>query len=451
VFVAALLICGEPTAPHSLAFGQEPDPDLVAIPVTGTERLEWDQFASSATELARLRFVIYVDNAPIDAADVACGSEPGPAGFSCSAQLPSLTPGPHFVDVSAVRVTPESEESPRSAAISLLVKDTSEITKASPAGAHGTFVTTDGIKLNTSILATGLVDATDLAVLGGGRIAIAERAGRIRLFEPGAGSLGIAATLTDLDASAPGSGLLAIAASGRFDPTGTIYVVYTTARGTRLARYAADDHGLSARAILLDGLPVSTANPHMSMRIGPDRKLYLALDDGGDAERVDDLGSMSGKVLRLNLDGTTPSDSGSRVYATGLNHPTAMAWSADASMFWISGFDSAGLESLNQMAGVATATRRDTAAQFRLPSSTGKPAVLTYQSESRSPLNGNLLIAGDRSRSILRARIAAKRTIERAESLFDGTIDGVRAMALDPSGAIYMCTANSLIRIAVQN
>lgn len=443
----AILICGNATADHSLAFGQEPDPTVIVV--TGTERLGWDQSATSAIDLATISFIIYVDDVPFDVESADCNSRPPTLVFRCSSPLPPLTPGRHVVDVAALRNSIEFA-SPRSTPINLLVMPSGAGAVAGKTRAS-TFITGDGIRLSASVVATGIEDATDLALIGRGRIAIAERGGRIRLYEPGTSSLSVAATLPDLDASAPGSGLLTIAANGKFDPEGAVYVVYTTATGGRLARFAADDRGFTARATLLDGLPLSRSHPHASLRIGPDQKLYLGLDDGGIASSVGDLGSLSGKVLRLNLDGTTPVDAVGRLYAGGLNHPTSMTWSASPSLFWLSGLDAAGIEDLQQKAVTASTTNKDAARRYSFPLSMGESAMVLYRGDKRSTLNGNLLIAGSRARSILRVQISATGSIEKTEWLFDSLFVDVRAMVIDDTGAIYACSGNSLIRIAVQD
>jgi hypothetical protein len=42
------------------------------------------------------------------------------------------------------------------------------------------------------------------------------------------------------------------------------------------------------------------AEPAASLRFGPDRRLYAAFDDGGEARQAGDAASPNGKILRLN-------------------------------------------------------------------------------------------------------------------------------------------------------
>jgi glucose/arabinose dehydrogenase len=88
--------------------------------------------------------------------------------------------------------------------------------------------------------------------------------------------------------------------------------------------------------VLLDGVTAATPSASAALRFGPDGKLYAAFDDGGDAQRRGDAASLNGKVLRLNTDGTTPSDpaSATPIYAGGYGSPVAMDWDPPTATLW---------------------------------------------------------------------------------------------------------------------
>ena len=71
--------------------------------------------------------------------------------------------------------------------------------------------------------------------------------------------------------------------------------------------------------------------------ISPDNKLWVHMADGFQAFKAQDLNSFKGKILRMNLDGTAPSDNpfytganGARdyIYAYGFRNPFGGAWRA---------------------------------------------------------------------------------------------------------------------------
>ena len=66
----------------------------------GHEQLVWEHWASSSEELARTRFVAYVDGGGHPLPAVTCASDAGPRWFECTSPLPALTPGVHEIKIS---------------------------------------------------------------------------------------------------------------------------------------------------------------------------------------------------------------------------------------------------------------------------------------------------------------------------------------------------------------
>src|SRR5262245_61513112 len=67
--------------------------------ITGNERVGWQQAAASSAELSTFRYNIYIDNVPVEMQGVTCGNASTSTGFSCSARLPSMTPGRHVLEI----------------------------------------------------------------------------------------------------------------------------------------------------------------------------------------------------------------------------------------------------------------------------------------------------------------------------------------------------------------
>lgn len=91
--------------------------------------------------------------------------------------------------------------------------------------------------------------------------------------------------------------------------------------------------------LTMPGEPMGQSHQISNVTIGPDGKLYVHLGDGFDAATALNLDSYRGKILRLNLNGSAPSDnpfynsgnginSRDYVFARGLRNPFGGAWRA---------------------------------------------------------------------------------------------------------------------------
>jgi len=98
-------------------------------------------------------------------------------------------------------------------------------------------------------------------------------------------------------------------ASNRF-----VYLAYTVDSDaglmTRIARFKETPEGLKEMKLIFQGFPGSDKPKHFGCRMafGLDGKLYFTLGERGEGKRAQDLMDLNGKTLRLNEDGTLPSD-----------------------------------------------------------------------------------------------------------------------------------------------
>ena len=200
----------------------------------------------------------------------------------------------------------------------------------------------DGVALRASVVATASTSPTDLAFAPDGRIFVAERAGTHsrRPRRPPAQRTGRSRWPTR---SARTDSCWRSRSTRQFDRTHHVFAIYTApdahpaTRRSRSRAFARCRDTLGDRAVLLDGVAASSPSPSAALRFGPDGKLYAAFDDGGDARRRQDAGSLNGKVLRLNADGTTPADArgATPVYADGYGSPVAIDWDPPTATLWV--------------------------------------------------------------------------------------------------------------------
>ena len=105
----------------------------------------------------------------------------------------------------------------------------------------------------------------------------------------------------------------------------------------KIIRITESDNKLSDTEIIFDNIPGSSFTNGGFLKFGPDKKLYVGTGTVSDASHLpQDLKSLSGKILRLNDDGTIPDDnpfSNSPVYSLGFRNPQGMTWDDDGNFY----------------------------------------------------------------------------------------------------------------------
>jgi glucose/arabinose dehydrogenase len=319
-------------------------------------------------------------------------------------------------------------------------------------------LTAASLRLET--VADGLREPTDSAFSPDGRMFITERTGGIRILRGGNLNTRPAITLTDLWTQG-GNGLLAIALDPQFDRTHFVYVLYTAAARSgapvfRLARFLETADALQQRAILLDGVPAARAGAAASLRFGPDGKLYAAFDAGADPDRMGDLASYNGKIVRLNRDGTTPSDQliASPVFGYGFRAPLGFDWQPGTNTLWAAGRD---LQDVGRLRAVARDDIRslrspEEDASYVLPHATSASTMAFYRGDLIPALRGNLLVAGGDVPAIMQIAFenASPAGIKSAAPLLENAGGVVRTLVVSPDGAIYFCVDSKVVRLVTR-
>ena len=124
------------------------------------------------------------------------------------------------------------------------------------------------------------------------------------------------------------SGLLGIAVDPNFTQNHYIYVYYTDkADVNRISRFVLNGT-ISNETVLLDNIPGGPIHNGGRLKFGPDRKLYATTGDADNSSSAQDINSLSGKVLRLDPNGSVPTDNpfGNYVYSYGHRDPQGLAW-----------------------------------------------------------------------------------------------------------------------------
>jgi glucose/arabinose dehydrogenase len=416
------------------------------VPVTGTERLGWDQSADSAADLQALSFLVFVDGAQRSLAGAACMTTSNASGFPCSAPRPALTTGQHTLQLAALRNTEDGVRQSELSAPLIVVKMASAVTaSAAPDNGRTTGSARAGRDAaepaRTIVIADDLQAPSALAPTPDGRIFVAER-DRIRLVDMGA--LREAPALVLTATPAPGdAGLLDLSAAPQFASNHHMWssqvVEPDNGRVVRLSRYREAGGVLGESAVVAE-LPVGSLAGRTRVRVGPDERLYLAIGDlSRGASR--DL-TYEGAVLRLERDGTTPRDnpSHSPILSTGHGDVRALAWRIETPELWA-------LEQRSDAVAIGTLPLVNSPAASRATIAEPRRFVVAAPPDLGAleflPGATTAAVATSPAAEALYRLTWVDGRLATPHALFEHRFGAVREVAVASDGAIYVATADS--------
>jgi glucose/arabinose dehydrogenase len=200
-------------------------------------------------------------------------------------------------------------------------------------------------KPNTSSTGTDAVQiiATHLQkpwalTFGDGKIFFTEKVGKLRVVDNGVLVNESVADFRVADIS--DAGLLGVTTHPDFAKNHFIYVYYTYEEGDKLwnkvLRITESSDKIVDAKVILDKIPGAEFDDGGVIKFGPDKKLYIGTGDATDENAAQDLTSLAGKILRLNDDGSIPSDNpipNSPVYSLGHRDPQGLAWDDQGNLY----------------------------------------------------------------------------------------------------------------------
>lgn len=219
---------------------------------------------------------------------------------------------------------------------------------------------------------TDLTEPTALAFLPDGRLLVTERPGRIRVIQNGALLAQPMLQITTVSSSADEKGLLGLTVDPNYPTNPYIYAFYTAAgppQRSRVSRFTVGSSGAanvvtagSEQLVWQNSDPSAEIHQGGAIHFGPDGKIYIATGDQYTADNAQLLTNQHGKVLRMNPDGTVPSDnpvwgvSGARpeIWAYGFRNP--YRFSFDGQNLWLGDVGGNGpnnAEEINRVVGGA--------------------------------------------------------------------------------------------------
>ena len=181
-------------------------------------------------------------------------------------------------------------------------------------------------EVRADVVASGLQNPWALAFLPDGRFLVTERAGRVRLLAADGKAAAVVAGLPQIEVGGQG-GLLDLITDSDFARNRMVYFCYsepaatgrTNSTALASARLSIDGNRLEDLKVIFSQKPKVASSAHFGCRIVegrlpgvgglPDGKLFLTLGDRfsrkDDAQKLD---NHHGKIVRINKDGSVPTD-----------------------------------------------------------------------------------------------------------------------------------------------
>lgn len=293
-----------------------------------------------------------------------------------------------------------------------------------------------------------------------GRVFLSERPGRIRIVQNGQ-LVPEPWMVLDVEEVSE-AGLLGLAIDPQFAQNRYVYVAYTvrggagslTNRLVRLREDPARGRGTLDK-VLLDGVAGAPNHDGGRVKFGPDGKLYWTMGDAQQSSLAQERASPNGKILRLNPDGTIPSDNpfpNSPVYSLGHRNPQGLAWQPGTGRLYAVEHGPSARDEVNRIEagknyGWPLVTGDETRVGIETPlvhsgTATWAPGGATFV--TRGAWAGSLLYTGLRSQALYRLALdpGDPRRVVSSERLLEGAFGRLRDVAEGPDGRIYVLTSN---------
>jgi len=320
------------------------------------------------------------------------------------------------------------------------------------------------VELKTRVVASGLSLPWEIIYGPDNFIWFTEKSGKISRLNPQTGTISPLLTIADVRVNGEG-GLLGMALHPQFSANPYVYVVYGygTDNKAKVVRYSYSNATLASPVIILDQIPAASIHNGARLLIS-DNKLFITTGDANDTNSPQNANSIAGKVLRINLDGTIPSDNpnpSSPVWTSGHRNAQGLVQVGNKIFASEHGPDSDDEINIiqkgrnygwpnvkgfcNETSESSFCTINNVVEPLMNWTPTIAPSGMTYYNADYIPQFKNSLLL-----AVLKGTKLMQLKLDETQSKIVGTKDfyvnefgRIRAVCQSPEGKIYICTSNN--------
>ena len=329
-------------------------------------------------------------------------------------------------------------------------------------------------KFRVETVATNLEVVWSIVFAPDGRMFFTERPGRVRVIENGKLRAVPFFTVPDVELSGE-SGLMGMTLHPNFAENHFVYLAYayqdaSKNQTVRVARYRETGETLVEQKTIIEAIPASRYHSGTRLKFGADGKLYITTGDATKQSLAQKLDSINGKTLRLNDDGTIPSDNpfvnqkGARaeIWAYGHRNAQGMDFHPETglmfqtehgpsiidgvSLFKRTGGDEVNIVEKGKNYGWAKISHNSKREGMETPIIEYSPAVapasgMFYRGNLFPEFKNNFFFGALKGEAIIRLVLDGRRIVSQ-DKLLEKQMGRIREIAEAADGSIYFSTSN---------
>ena len=292
-----------------------------------------------------------------------------------------------------------------------------------------------------------------------------ERGGKVSRVNPTTGAVTLLINITDVVSNGEG-GLLGMALHPSFSTDPYVYLAYDydSSEGYRekIVRYTYNGKSLTSPLTLLDNIQASYIHNGCRLLI-VGQKLFITTGDASNQSLPQNKNTLNGKIMRINLDGSIPSDNpfpnnpvwsyGHRnaqglVYANNIMYSSEHGPANDDEINIIEKGRNYGWPNVEGFCNTSSERTFCSANNIKEPIKTWTPTAAVcgmdhYNSDRIPEWKNSLLVVALKNARLYQMKLGAdNKSIVSTNEYFTNVYGRLRDVCVAPSGKVYICTSN---------